>query len=176
MGRVPKSPWNCAYDAWMPRRPAETATHASARTAGVVPSVSTGTSLRDRAYDAATTNPMGADAASTSTSASWSADGMRLVSMKYAYDQSASNAKKYAPMGAKTIVAKSVTMTSERDPMPPADGDRASSSRAHQAKATPRAKPISGARGAGMRSAGHSTARAPKIKSRGPRNRGRHSR
>ena len=25
MGRVPKSPWNCAYDAWIPSRPAVSA-------------------------------------------------------------------------------------------------------------------------------------------------------
>ena len=53
-------------------------------------------------------------------------------------------------MGANTTVAKSVTMTSDREPIPPALAcDRASSSRAHHAKATPRANPMSGARGAG---------------------------
>ena len=119
------------------------------KTAGVA-RVSSGTSLRARACEAATTNPTGTDTASSSTRASCNADGMRRVSMKYAYDQSASNAKKYDPMGANTTVAKSVTITSDREPMPAlVPCDRASSSRAHHANAIPRANPMSGASGAG---------------------------
>ena len=112
--------------------------------------MSSGTSLRLLANEAATTNPTGTEAASTRTSASWSAEGMRRVSMKYAYDQSASKARKYAPIGAKTSAAKSATMTSERDPMPAPEADLLSSSRAHHAKATPSANPMRGASGAGM--------------------------